>query len=136
MESADERDWDEPRNGVRYVFNSSGNPLDWNEVPDGLDRELQRLLDSAARKFATHADAKRVLVLDPIGDLSISATDVWRNAFDMLAKPREIDEVWTSTHGLITELYFGWIHRAIWPAMGELQYELCGESVPGAEPLA
>ena len=130
MESADERDWDEPRNGVRYVFDGRENPLDWNEVPDGLNRELERLIDSAARKFATHGDAKRVLVLDPVGDLSISGGHVWRKVLAMLNMPSEIDEVWTSTHGLITELYFGWIHRAIWPTMGELQYELCGEAVP------
>ena len=126
-EGIHERDWDEPSDGIRYVFNGAVTELDWGEVPDGLLVELRRLLDSASLKFATHERAERILVIDFHGDLRHPRLFI-EQLLASVAIPSNVDEIWMSTHALVTELHYGWIHQQLWPMLGEPVSELSGET--------
>ena len=116
LEDPHERDWDEPAAGLRVAFNVKSGPLDWGESPQGLDTEVCRLLEAAARKFESHAEALRILVIEPIGDLHISDAPVLSQLLEAAAVPPDIDEIWISSHVLVTELSYGWGHQQIWPS--------------------
>jgi hypothetical protein len=128
MEGIHERDWDEPNDGIRYVFNGSISPLDWGDIPEGLASEFTRLLESVKRKFTTHVSAKRVLVIDFHGDLHHPGLFI-EQLFALVTIPSNVDEIWMSTYTFVTELHYGWIHRQLWPKLGEPASELSGETV-------
>jgi len=132
MEGVHERDWDEPPAGIRYIFSGewTAHPtgVEWGDIPDGLPHEFDRLLTSASVKFANHKNAKRVLVLDFIGDVRFPSMFI-EKLFATAMKPTNVDEIWMSTHALVTELHYGWIHQCLWPRLGQPESELCGETV-------
>lgn len=128
MEGIHERDWDEPSDGVRYVFNGSVSRIDGGEIPDGLAYEFTRLLRSASRKFSSHANARRVLVIDFHGDLRHPGMFI-EKLFAAAPVPTNVDEIWMSTYALVTELHYGWIHQQLWPTLGPPASELSGETV-------
>jgi hypothetical protein len=132
MEGVHERDWDEPPTGIRYTFTGEMTAdltgVEWGDIPNGLPQEFERLLTSASVKFASHNNATRILVLDFIGDLRYSSLFV-EKLFESVAVPANVDEIWLSTHALVTELHYGWIHQCLWPKLGEAESELCGETV-------
>lgn len=128
MEGAHERDWNEPSDGIRFVFERSRRQLRWGEVPDGLVREFARLLESTRRKFLNHADATRVLVIDFHGDLRHPDTFI-EQIFAMVRIPSNVDEIWMSIYALVTELHYGWIHQQLWPKLSRPVSLLSGETV-------
>jgi len=132
MEGLHERDWDEPRTGIRYTFTGEMTAdltgVEWGDIPDGLPQEFERLLTSASLKFANHGNAVRILVLDFMGDLRYPSLFV-EKLFESVVVPKNVDEIWMSTHVLVTELHYGWIHQCLWPQLGLAESELCGETV-------
>lgn len=128
VEAAHERDWDEPDDGIRYVFTGTVSPLDYGEVPDGLPHEFNRLLQSARLKFESHHDATRILVMDFHGDLQHPGSFI-EQLLAAVTVPANVDEIWLSTYVLVTELRYGWIHQQLWPSLGQPIYELSGETV-------
>lgn len=128
MEKTHERDWDEPNNGIRWVFNGVTTDLDWGDIPDGLAAEFCRLLTSASRKFADYETAKRILVIDFHGDLRHPSLFI-EQLLAVVSIPSNVEEIWMSTYALVTELHYGWIHQQLWPNIGEIASELSGETV-------
>ena len=132
MEGLHERDWDEPPDGLRYTFTGEMTAdltgVEWGDIPDGLPQEFERLLASASQKFTSHVDARRILVLDFIGDFRHPGLSVGK-LFESVTVPSIVDEIWMSTHALVTEFHYGWIHQSLWPQLGDAQPELCGETV-------
>ncbi len=133
LETAFEREYTDNAAGVRYVFNGKITPLDWGEVPSGLEMELLRLLSSASRKFSRHADARRIVVVDFMGDMRYPSGAVLDSLFRSIRMPAAIDDVWYYTQDLITDVHYGWVYQQLWPTFGEVNYELSGETVNGAE---
>ena len=99
--------------------------LDDGIISAGFAAEFQRLLTAAARKFADYRHATRVVVVEPFADARWSTDETWRSLFKHVSLPQDVEQVWMSMHGLITELRCGWIHKALWPVLGAQQYELC-----------
>lgn len=128
MEDCHEREWDEPPDGIRWIFNGRMSPLDWGEIPRGLADELIRMLDSASRKFASHSSAKRLLVIDFHGDLRHPSMFI-EQLLAAVTIPSNVDEIWSSMDALVTELHYGWIHQELWPTLGDPISELSGETV-------
>jgi hypothetical protein len=132
MEGVHERDWDEPPTGIRYTFTGEMTAdltgVESGDIPDGLPHAFERLLASASLKFASHDNARRILVLDFIGDLRHPSLFV-EKLFQAVAVPGNVDEIWMSTHALVTELHYGWIHQCLWPKLDRPDSDLCGETV-------
>ena len=124
-ESAHDRNFTEPSKGVIYETNVPRSELDEGQVSSDFAGELQRLIDAAACKFSAYPQARRILVIEPYADARWSTDVTWRSLFSVATVPAEVEQVWLSMHAMITEVYCGWIHKPLWPKLGESYSELC-----------
>ncbi len=99
---------------IGWQFNFVGQPsnifdqLDPTNPPADLASALQKSYLSCAKKFAVHANARRVLLLDPYEDLRHQSADWWHDLFSSLPPPSEIGEVWLGKFDYVTNELRGW----------------------------
>lgn len=118
-ESEFEREYFQPSKGLIIEFSGSWRALPPPDHASDQAAILADLLNRASDKFRTHADARRLLVLDPHGDLRFTPDDEWARLLSFVAVPANVDEVWISYHDLITDIVCGWMHQPVWPTVGE-----------------
>jgi len=118
-ESDFEREYFQPSKGLIIEFAGSWSALPPPDLADEYAAVLTDLLTRASDKFRTHADARRLLVLDPHGDLRFTPDDEWARLLSSVAVPANIDEVWVSYQDLITDMVCGWMLQPLWPIIGE-----------------
>jgi hypothetical protein len=96
--------WDVPLNLEIY-----GSP------PAGLLDEIQRLLNSAARKFRNYLNDRRILLIAPEGRVPCLVT-WWSELFeDNLSGPAEISEIWLASEGVDESEESHWLYEKLWP---------------------
>lgn len=124
-ESPSEREYYEQSSGLKFEFTEAIDPLDWGDVPEGLVNELSRLLAEADKKFASHHDAVRCVVLDPYGSMRWSTDDTWAELLRQSAIPASVNEIWISMHAELTDLACGWVHQCLWPTLSPAIHSYC-----------
>lgn len=89
--------------------------LDPENLPDVLSLAIQKIYTSCAAKFASYLDARRILLLDPHGDLQIEDADFWRGVWTVLPPPSEVGEVWSGVFDWITDRERDWTFTLLYP---------------------
>lgn len=115
-EQLSEREYFQPTTGLIFEFEGArGRFNPYFGIPDDLAREATRLFNTTSDKFASHADATRLLVLDTFGIANIMTDAGWDALFRAVSVPPNIDEIWMTKHANITDLACGWIFQRLWP---------------------
>jgi hypothetical protein len=111
-----ERDPDEPATGLVVEWSSSTDyltPEARAEARAGLAPDLRRHLESCVRKFEGYERARRVLLLERVGEFD-PAGDDWAWLLTNAPPTPEVDEIWVS------ECYTGseefWSFSKVFPA--------------------
>jgi hypothetical protein len=110
-----ERDPDQPATGLIFCWWS---PIDYpdsesrHEAREGLVHSLERHFAACVRKFAGYEEARRVLVLEVVGNFDPVDED-WRVMLKQVPPPKEIDEIWSSQHFAGSEE--PWLFEKIFP---------------------
>ena len=84
---------------------------DWlspSEPPDVLASTLQNIYSACVAKFAAYAIARRVLVLDPHGDLRHHFAEWWQELWTALPPPPEIEEIWSGIFDYVDDETQDW----------------------------
>jgi hypothetical protein len=106
-----EREENAPRKGLKFTFvggSSLFNFIDPANLPHELSSAVQEIYSRCVKKFASYSQARRVLALDPHGDLRHQGTEWWKEVFFVLQPPAEIDEIWSATFDWLEEDLEGW----------------------------
>ena len=111
-------DWDKedntPHTGLKFSWlgrpiTQIGDYVDPNHLPDALVRCLEKIFSDCVKKFRNYANATRILVLEPQGDLQHQPLDWWHDVFKNRVPPREIGEIWSGTFDWVDERSREWI---------------------------
>ncbi len=101
-----------PSKGLQFTWSepptSQPDCIDAANPPQHIAFALQNIYSSCVKKFATYPNARRILVLDPYGELRYQNADWWRDLFSVLPPPTEIEEIWSGMFDWITEKSEGW----------------------------
>jgi hypothetical protein len=69
------------------------------EIQDGLMPQIAKIYKACEGKFAGYADHRRILMLDPHGDIANNPPRWWNAVFAKAAVPSAIDEIWIGSFG-------------------------------------
>jgi hypothetical protein len=138
VQSGYDREYFQPSTGLIVEFGGACSALPPPDLMAEYVSVLSQLLVRVSMKFRDHASARRVLVLDPHGDLRFTPDEDWARLLAAVAVPDNVDEIWLSYHDMITDIVCGWIHQPLWPVLGQDQITGCArpenESGPGFPP--
>ena len=75
---------------------------------------LQDIYASCLKKFASYAHAKRMLVLDPHGELRYQDAGWWNRVFANVLPPPEIEELWSGIYDWVDDYSQGWMFERLY----------------------
>jgi hypothetical protein len=122
-----DREYFQPSTGLIVEFEGKWSALPPPDLMAAHADVLSELLAHASMKFRDHAASRRVLVLDPHGDLRFTPKEEWSRLLAAVTIPDSVDEIWLSFHDLITDIVCGWIHQPLWPGLGPEQITGCAQ---------
>ena len=114
-------DWDKeddsPEIGLKFSWEGPpmqlGDFLDPSGLPEPLVFSLNKIFSSCVKKFQSYAHARRILVLEPHGDLQHQPLDWWQDAFRSNVPPAEISEIWAGSFDWVDEYSRGWVFERL-----------------------
>ena len=77
-------------------------------LPDDLALALRKIYSACVAKFAAYADAKRILVLDPHGDLRHQPIDWWKELWSALPPAVDIEKIWSGIFDYVDDELQDW----------------------------
>ncbi len=75
---------------------------DWpksSDLAEELRPHIEKVYTACVRKFADHAESRRVLMLDPHGDIRYTNARWWNQVLSNCPPPPSIDEIWIGSNG-------------------------------------
>jgi len=125
-ESPNEREYFQPSTGLVVSFEGAWTTLPPADFTAELYDTLNDMLARVAKKFEQHGDARRLLVLDPHGDVRFTPDAEWEHLLSTVDVPPSVDEIWVSFHDFITDTVCGWMQQRVWPTLAEQHLIGCG----------
>lgn len=112
----DEReDFGEPRSGLVIRWTDEETEcLSPHSLPRELKDKISQTLSSTATKFRTYSTAKRMLILDPFGELRHTGEEWWAPVLTSVGVPQSIDEIWLGLYDWITDVDHDWIFEKLY----------------------
>jgi hypothetical protein len=108
---------DAPSKGLQFTWSelptSNRDYIDAANLPQHVTSALQHIYSNCVKKFVPYSNARRILVLDPHGNLRYQGVEWWRDVFSVLPPPTEIDEVWSGMFDWVAENSEGWIFERL-----------------------
>jgi hypothetical protein len=98
IRAPEDRSENEPDRGITLTWDLPWTPTDPTPLAEKLADQLQKIFAACVNKFATYTNARRILLLDPHGDLAFTSTESWRTLFTNLTPPDAIDDIWIGQH--------------------------------------
>jgi hypothetical protein len=96
----EDRDNSEPSSGVVLTWAMSLPMFDNDDMSARLRGQIQRIYAACVRKFAGYSRARRILMLDPHGDVAFTSARAWNEFFALDPPPEAIQEIWIGSHGV------------------------------------
>ena len=114
-----ERQDDDPEKGLKITFGGRSlfaleDYLEPANPPEELVANLRDIYARCTKKFARHQEAKRILLLDPHGDLRNKWKDWWTEVFANVPPPRDVEEIWTGIFDYSDDYSEGWLFEALY----------------------
>jgi len=103
----------EPEDGVIARWQVPANDDLIIQPPTELSSELSRLLKSCARKFQQYLQARRVLIIDPQGDIQHLGESWLARLLESVSLPVEIGEIWTGSYEWVTDIVQDWVFEKV-----------------------
>jgi len=88
--------------------------IDPSNPPEQLLAALQRVYASCTNKFDSYTDARRVLVLDPFGNLCTEDLTFWQRLWAKCPPSEPIGEIWSGMFDWVTDEEEGWIFERLY----------------------
>jgi hypothetical protein len=118
-ESPGEREDFQLSTGLLISFEGAWTTLPSPDLTAELSDTLNAMLARVGPKFQKHGDARRLLVLDPHGEVRFIRDAEWEHLLSAVDVPRNVDEIWLSFHDFVNPMVCGWMHQQVWPTITE-----------------
>jgi hypothetical protein len=82
--------------------------------PKELVEKLRSMFANCADKFSGYPYARRILVIDPVGDLRSKNRDFWEALWKHYSPPPEIGEIWSGICDWVTDTEQDWIFEPLY----------------------
>jgi hypothetical protein len=69
------------------------------DLQEELRPQILKIFEACGRKFAGYASDRRILMLDPHGDVAFNSVRWWSELFIKCQPPSVIDEIWIASSG-------------------------------------
>jgi hypothetical protein len=113
-----DREDDAPAKGLKIALVGPGRSLydylDPGRLPDALASSIRKIYASCSAKFSWYPEARRILLLDPHGDLRTESADWWQAVLAGSPPPAEIGEIWSGVLDWITDDTEDWIFERLY----------------------
>jgi hypothetical protein len=99
IQPLEDRDYDQPHRGLVFLWEGNFSWQGPEELGAKLIVQIQKVYAAYVQKFATHAESRRILMLDPHGDIQFKSALWWHQLLKECPPPADIDEVWIGASG-------------------------------------
>jgi hypothetical protein len=90
----------EPGHGVVMTWALNLPMFGTRDLSAKLRGQTQKIYAACVRKFAGYSTARRILMLDPYGEVAFASAWVWNEIFAHDPPPGAIQEIWIGSHGV------------------------------------
>jgi hypothetical protein len=95
----EDRGDDEPDRGLVMTWAMSAPLFRTDDLNSKLGVQIKKMYAACVRKFAGYSDARRILMLDPHGEVAFTSARTWNEVFTSDPPPEAIEEIWIGAHG-------------------------------------
>ena len=99
IQPLEDRDYDQPDCGLVFLWEGKFSWQSPEELGPKLIGQLQKIYAACVQKFATHATSRRILMLDPHGEIQFKGALWWHQLLTKWPPPIDIHEVWMGASG-------------------------------------
>jgi hypothetical protein len=115
-------DWDKeenaPSKGIKVTLVGPGLSFDDflnpEDLPGALVTSIDKIYAGCSAKFASYSEIRRIVLLDPHGDLQTESTDWWRRVWAHKPPPPAIGEIWSGVLDWITDETQDWVFEQLY----------------------
>lgn len=90
--------------------------LDPAQLPNALSSAIEKIYKSCSAKFASYPEARRILLIDPHGDLQTESAEWWRAVCFELPPPSQIGEIWSGVFDWVADDTKDWVFEHLYSA--------------------
>jgi hypothetical protein len=95
---------------------SFDNYLEPASLPEPLAAAINKIYRNVSAKFSSYQHVRRILLLDPHGDLQTENAEWWQGVFANLAPPPVIAEIWSGPLDWVTDEVKEWVFEQVYSA--------------------
>ena len=110
-------DWDAPDTGLRITWNLPGTLASSAKLSPGLLHTVSRLFSACVEKFREYLDSRRILIVEPHGEIRYQPDSWWTHVFAEVPPPQAITEIWSGTYDWLDEAQRGWMFDKLYPVV-------------------
>jgi hypothetical protein len=117
LQRPEDREDDHPKAGIIFNWEQRlfSNPyIDPSQLPPALETAVKQIYEACIKKFAQYSSARRILVLDPHGELRYHSANWWNDLFNVYSPPIEAEEIWSGVLDWVDDWEQGWICESLW----------------------
>lgn len=94
LQRPEDRDCLHPKRGLCMLWETDGWLNEIGPAEPELHPQIEEIYAACVEKFAEYADARRVLMLDPHGEVRWNSARWWNELLKKVNSPAEVDEIW------------------------------------------
>ena len=99
IQPLEDRDDSGPERGLVFSWLLSAASLEPDRAAEMLRSQIENIYAACIRKFADHSESRRILMLDPHGDVQFMDAWWWNRALTNCPPPSGVDEIWIGSNG-------------------------------------
>ena len=113
-----DREDNTPSRGIKITLVGPGlsfdDYLDPEALPETLASSIDKICAACSAKFASYGETRRILLLDPHGDLQTETVDWWKKVWAHKPPPPAIGEIWSGVLDWVTDETQDWVFEQLY----------------------
>lgn len=126
----EDREEGTPEKGLKIAWDgpwrSTFDYLDPTSLPEPLTQAIRKIYKNCSGKFSSYMGARRILLLDPHGDLQKESATWWQEVWANLPPPPEIAEIWSGVLDWVDDEKKDWKFECLYVASGRERTTVTG----------
>jgi hypothetical protein len=111
-----------PSKGIKVAYVGPGMSFDDffdpEQPPEALVSSINKIFAGCTAKFAAYSETRRILLLDPHGDLQTESIEWWQKMWAHKPPPPAIEEIWSGVYDWITDETQDWVFQQLYGDSG------------------
>jgi hypothetical protein len=117
-------DWDAPDSGLRITWNLPDSLMSSAQISPDLINTVSRLFSSCVDKFHGYLEARRILMIEPHGEIRYNPDSWWADLFAVVKPAADISEIWSGSYDWLDDTQRGWMFDKLYPVVRQSPFKL------------